>query len=165
MLRPPHSAKSHSQLRHRIAKREKNGKNKGKTPQNACNDCLEELPPPAYEQKHRVLSQIPGKSFSSPLHTATDTFRPSPGRSSSPIPSLELKVSPSPPRLFLIPIKRRQLRFVCLFNILLLHSILTPEMQPLPQRHGAHPDGCPVAIARGRSFHHGSWSGDHTNAC
>lgn len=38
MLRPPHSA-----VIHRVMI--ENGKNKGKNPQNACNGCLEELPP------------------------------------------------------------------------------------------------------------------------
>lgn len=71
---------------------------------------------------------------------------------------------PVPVRLFLILIKRCQLHVVCLFNILLLNSILTPEMQPLLPSPRALPASCPVAVPWGRCLRHLPWSGDRTSA-
>ncbi|XP_026717119.1 chromobox protein homolog 2-like [Athene cunicularia] len=60
MLRPPHSAKSPNQLPTSHSEMIE----KGNSPPNARNDCLEERPPPACEQKHRVPRR-PGKSSTS----------------------------------------------------------------------------------------------------
>lgn len=64
-----------------------------------CNDCLEELPPPTHEQKHRV-PRLPGKS------SAPHRVRPCrPGQSSPCVPSLDLKVLKSPRASFSLRLK------------------------------------------------------------
>lgn len=115
--------------------------NKGEISQNAHNGCVEELPPPPC-----VSTECPKCQGNLPLATAyTDLcLLPFLRRSSSPIPSLDLKSGsilrlhlPVPTRLFLTLIKTHQLCFVFIENPCSLQHPHSME-GALPPSPGAH---------------------------
>lgn len=112
-------------------------------------------------------TECPSCQGNLPLPTANTHlyFLPFSRRSSSPIPSLDLKSGPIlrlnlpvPTRLFVTLIKPHQLCVLCLLHILLHYSILTPWREAWGPR-------CPCAMggAWGWCFHHLPWSRDHTD--